>query len=76
MVGFLATIFFFSCARNACLNVDITRAFDSVNWYGLVFTMVFMGFDKTFINWVMKSVTTPSYSVLVMVPLSSMDLQI
>ena len=45
--------------------MDIAKAFDSVDWYGLDLTMVAMGFDQTFINWVMECVTTASYSVLV-----------
>lgn len=46
------------------LKVDLRKAYDSLEWSFLKQLMVAMGFPAKFINWIMKCVTTVTYSLL------------
>lgn len=50
-------------AGNVALKLDITKAYDRVNWDYLRNRMVAMGFSSKWINWMMLCVTTVSYSI-------------
>lgn len=45
------------------LKLDISKAYDRVNWNYLKHRMICMGFDEKFIKWVMLCVTTVQYDV-------------
>ena len=47
------------------LKTDITKAYDRLEWHFLEKTMIHMGFDIKWIRWIMKCVSTVSYSVLI-----------
>ena len=47
------------------LKTDITKAYDRLEWSFLEETMKHMGFNTKWISWIMKCVTTVSYSVLI-----------
>ena len=47
------------------LKTDITKAYDRLEWSFLEETMKHMGFNAKWISWIMKCVTTVSYSVLI-----------
>ncbi|KAL2253929.1 UNVERIFIED_CONTAM: hypothetical protein Sindi_0187600 [Sesamum indicum] len=45
------------------LKVDIRKAYDTVEWDFLFAVLHLFGFPTTFIRWIEKCVTTPSFSV-------------
>lgn len=45
------------------LKLDISKAYDKVDWDYLKHRMLSMGFYKKWINWVMRCVTSVSYEV-------------
>lgn len=45
------------------LKLDVSKAYDRVNWVYLKSRMIEMGFSEKWINWVMLCVTTVSYSI-------------
>ena len=47
------------------LKLDISKAYDRVEWPFLKGIMAKLGFPEVWINWVMGCVTTPSFSVLI-----------
>lgn len=47
------------------LKKDITKAYHRLEWKFLEETMRHMGFNEKWIGWIMKCVTTVSYSVLI-----------
>ena len=47
------------------LKADITKAYDRLEWKFLEETMRHMGFNSTWISWIMKCVSTISFSVLI-----------
>ena len=47
------------------LKLDISKAYDRVEWPFLKGIMTRLGFLEVWINWVMGCVTTPSFSVLI-----------
>lgn len=54
-----------SCAPRACIKVDISKAYDSVDWEALRGTLEDFGFDNSAITLLMECVTSTSFSVLV-----------
>ena len=47
------------------LKLDISKAYDSVEWNFLEGMMIKLGFLDIWIQWVMGCVTTPSFSILI-----------
>ena len=47
------------------MKLDISKAYDRVEWPFLQGVMVKLGFPEKWINWVMGCVTTPSFSILI-----------
>ena len=47
------------------LKLDISKAYDRVEWHFLQGIMAKLGFLVTWINWVMGCITTPSFSILI-----------
>lgn len=54
-----------SISRRCAIKIDISKAFDSVQWEFLFNTLSAMGFPQRFIHWISLCVTTPSFSVQV-----------
>lgn len=48
-----------------CFKIDISKAFDSVQWPFLINTLTALGFPEKFIHWISLCVTTSSFSVQV-----------
>lgn len=46
-----------------CLQIDITKAYDHVNWNFLINILKALELPPIFINWIQVCVTTPSYSI-------------
>ena len=47
------------------LKSDIEKAYDSLNWVFIEKILFQFGFHPTWIGWVMKTITTANFSVLV-----------
>ena len=47
------------------MKIDISKAFDSVQWPFVLKTLMAMGFPESFIHWIRLCITTPSFSVQV-----------
>ena len=47
------------------LKLDISKAYDRVEWHFLQGIMAKLGFLVTWINWVMGCITMPSFSILI-----------
>lgn len=45
------------------LKLDVSKAYDRVNWHYLKNRMRSMGFSEMWIRWIMLCVTTVSYSI-------------
>ncbi|CAL9217574.1 unnamed protein product, partial [Arabidopsis halleri] len=46
-----------------CLQIDLTKAYDNVNWDFLINIFVAFDLPLIFISWVKVCITTPSYSI-------------
>lgn len=46
-----------------CLQVDITKAYDNVNWEFLINILKALDLPADFINWIWICISTPSYSI-------------
>ncbi|KAG7561138.1 Reverse transcriptase zinc-binding domain [Arabidopsis thaliana x Arabidopsis arenosa] len=46
-----------------CLQIDLTKAYDNVNWDFLINILLAMNLPSIFINWIRVCISTPSYSV-------------
>ncbi|KAL0012535.1 hypothetical protein SO802_007643 [Lithocarpus litseifolius] len=51
--------------RSLALKLDISKAYDLVEWDFLRGIMTKLGFPEVWINWVMTCITTPTFSVLI-----------
>ena len=47
------------------LKIDISKAYDRINWNFLKVVLLSMNFGTTLVNWIMKCVSTIQYSLLV-----------
>ena len=54
-----------SISSRCAMKIDISKAFDSVQWSFLLNCLLAMGFPERFIHWIRLCITTPSYSVQV-----------
>ncbi|XP_013739623.2 uncharacterized protein LOC106442489 [Brassica napus] len=54
-----------SISPRCAMKLDISKAFDSVQWYFLLNCLAVMGFPSKFIHWIRLCVTSPSFSVQV-----------
>jgi len=46
------------------MNIDLSKAFDRVNWLYLQMLLTHLGFPYTFIKWVICFITNVTFSVL------------
>lgn len=46
-------------------KLDREKAYDMLSWDFIEIILLKFGFHKTWVNWVMKTITTTSFSVLV-----------
>lgn len=46
------------------IKIYLRKAYDSIEWKFLEIMMIEMGFPRIFVDWVMKCVSTVSYSIL------------
>jgi len=46
-----------------CLQIDLSKAYDNVNWDFLLNILVAMDLPHIFVNWIKVCISTPSYSV-------------
>lgn len=49
----------------ACISLDLSKAFDFVDWNIVQMTLVLIGFYRSFTRMIMKCITTPSFSLLI-----------
>ena len=47
------------------IKIDLQKAYDQVNWDFLQVVLNKLGFDETFIGWIMACVSSMSFEVLV-----------
>ena len=45
------------------MKIDISKAFDSVQWYFVLKNLEALGMPEKFIHWIKLCITTPSFSV-------------
>lgn len=54
-----------SVSPRCAMKIDISKAFDSVQWSFILNGLLAMGFPERFIHWIKLCITTPSFSVQV-----------
>ena len=52
-----------SISRRCAIKIDISKAFDSIQWQFLLNTLAAMNFPQKFIHWITLCITTASFSV-------------
>lgn len=51
--------------KRCAMQIDIQKAYDSVSWKFLEDILVAFGFDSKMVKWIMKCVTTASFSICI-----------
>ena len=51
--------------KGVVLKVDLAKAYDKVSWMYIPLLLTHLGFDISFIRWVMNCITNVSFSVLI-----------
>lgn len=54
-----------SVSLRCVIKIDISKAFNFVQWFFLLQILVALGFPERFIHWIKRCATTPSFSVQV-----------
>lgn len=54
-----------SISSCCAMKIDISKAFDSVQWEFVLNTLAAMNFPETFIHWIKLCITTTSFSIQV-----------
>lgn len=54
-----------SVSPRCAMKIDISKAFDSVQWFFLLNTLRALDIPEQYVNWIQKCVTTASFSVQV-----------
>ena len=62
-IFFTTSIVFGTLAK--LLSLDISKAYDKIDWLYLKEVMLKMGFDSKWVRWIMMCVETVDYSVIV-----------
>jgi hypothetical protein len=52
-------------SKGAILNIDLSKAFDRVNWTYIRLLLTHIGFHVPFIKWIMACITSVSFAVLI-----------
>jgi hypothetical protein len=47
------------------MKIDLSKAHDKVSWIYIILMLIHLGFKVPFINWVMISITSVSFVVLI-----------
>jgi len=51
--------------KGAVIKIDLSKAYDKVNWLFIRLLLTHLGFNINFIRWVMSCITTVSFAVLI-----------
>lgn len=51
--------------KGAILNIDLAKAFERVSWLYIKMILTHCGFPLPFIDWIMCSIISASFSVLI-----------
>jgi hypothetical protein len=51
--------------KGAVLKIDLSKAYDRVNWIYMRLLLTHLGFGIPFINWIMSCITMISFAVLI-----------
>lgn len=51
--------------KGMVLKIDLSKAFDRVNWLYIKMLLVHLGFPYEFISWIMSCITNVTFSVLI-----------
>jgi hypothetical protein len=47
------------------LKVDLSKSFDRVSWLYIILLLIHVGFNNSFVSWIMSCINTSSLSILV-----------
>lgn len=54
----------FQSSEKICLKIDLSKAFDNLNWRFIEWALVTLNFHPTMIKWIMRSVCRSEFFVL------------